>query len=191
MAAEVLATGEGLDNWFRESLTRYGVHPNLWLRDGLTHPVRGLLDGRRAQLDAAGRRLWCCPVRIEADPDVDDPEDSIRCSPLVDLVVFDPQRPDAWALRGGLADWLGAVPADDPLPEPIPVHRHPLAWLRARCRGLVVLTGDPRRAQSVLIGIRRILAEDVEHGRTLRRICAMPLVIPEILVPAERPVSVA
>jgi hypothetical protein len=184
LAAEIIAASdEALREWLCTSLDRYGVSRGLANIRGMVWPVRGHLDGGHFQLSADGRRLWCVPVRIAGDPDAPDPQDVVRWSPMVDAVAFDPAEPTRWATRLGLADWLGCADTQDVLPEPVVVHRDALSWLRARCTGIVLLTGNPRAAQSVLFRLRRVLAEDVEHGRELRRICEAPFPGPEILVP--------
>ena len=64
--------------------------------------------------------------------------------------------------------------------DALPIHRDPLAWLRAGRRGCVILR--PRLAADVLCDASPLLAEDTEHGVQLRRELSRPA--PRIIVPS-------
>jgi hypothetical protein len=74
-----------------------------------------------------------------------------------------PAAPDRWALRRGIASWLGACEPQYLDPDPVPVWRTPLGWLRAGCRGLVLLTEDKTDRYRCLSMLGSIVAEDQAH----------------------------
>ena len=97
----------------------------------------------------------------------------------VDLAAWSPPRPAAlWCSRGAM---LGAESLFAPrMSDELPVFRHPLGWLRSVCRGVVVLDGT--KAAPLLRRAEPLAAEDVAHGRELRKLLeARP---PRILVPS-------
>lgn len=92
-----------------------------------------------------------------------------------DLVAWPVDRPSEFASAGGRANLLGGDQIDNPSSffegRPLRVHRHPLSWLRAGCRGVVVL--DERRAGVRLAGaLGNLAGEDEEHARQLARMTA-------------------
>jgi hypothetical protein len=112
-----------------------------------------------------------------------DPPHTVRAGELVDLVAWHPRHPHRWALRTGAAEWLGAIEPQYLDPEPVPVWRSPLAWLRVGCVGLVMLSPDPPAAYRVLSGCRGgIVAEDPQHAAALRATLARPWPAPQIIV---------
>jgi hypothetical protein len=62
--------------------------------------------------------------------------------------------------------------------EGLPVHAGPLEWLRAACRGVVVI--NPEKARSLLYRAQPLEVASVAHGRDLRRM--MEVKPPRILV---------
>lgn len=105
---------------------------------------------------------------------------------LVDLVAFSLETQD-WALRADAAQWLGAIPPQLLDPEPVIIHRSPVGWLRSGCApGFVILTRQPREMQRLINTCDKIVAEDPEHARELRRIARTPYAMPEISVAARR-----
>lgn len=94
---------------------------------------------------------------------------------LVDHVAWPVERPSEFAMAAGRADLLGSDQVDNPASffggRPLFVHRTPLSWLRAGCRGVVVL--DERRAGARLAGaLGNLAGEDEEHARQIARITA-------------------
>ena len=71
-------------------------------------------------------------------------------------------------------------------PPPVPIHRGPLGWLQARCRGLVLLSREPVSQYRLLINIRRIEAEDAAHAAELHGIISRPWPVPTITIAVER-----
>jgi hypothetical protein len=111
----------------------------------------------------------------------------------VDLVAWERGRPDRVlrCLATGIA--LGACQIQNPASyfagKPLQIHRTPLAWLRAGCQGIVVLSADgvldrldrlPPRPEPY-----RLLAEDLDHGVELRRLLAPLRPRVRLFVPSE------
>jgi hypothetical protein len=105
---------------------------------------------------------------------------AVRHGDIVDIVAWHPDHPGRWALRLGNALHLGLIEPQYLDPEAVRVHRGPLGWLRARCRGLVLLTHDPRDQYRILTICRAIIAEDPEHKRALHASLARALPLPLI-----------
>jgi hypothetical protein len=98
----------------------------------------------------------------------------------VDLVAWHPAHPERWALRTGVGRCLGYV-AWWQAEKPTRVWRSPLAWLRARGDGIVLLTTDTEERHSILMQLRGgIVAEDRRHAAELRAICERPYPVPRI-----------
>ena len=101
---------------------------------------------------------------------------------LIDLVAFEPSNPARWFLRLGNAVVLGLHNARLALFEesPVLVHGTPLDWLRADCRGVVVLdwTAD---ILSRLEGYG-CLAADRETGELLKKAFHRHINIPQVRV---------
>lgn len=102
---------------------------------------------------------------------------------LADIVAWPLDRPmqharlarRAWSLGG---DWaLSANRFDPPT-----VHRHPLGWLQAGCRGLVILDAAVAREQMWHVGELR--AEDDGHADELCRLMVPPKWRGKMMVPA-------
>jgi hypothetical protein len=184
LAATIAASGMDLEAWFASSSARYGVPPQLYRMHGIVCATRGYLDAPTWQPSPDGRRLWCIPVRSIGMPAAGAPQHVVAHGEMVDAIAFDPRRPEAWGLALGVATWLGCAPRQDIMPDPVPIHRDPLGWLRSRCDGLVLLGRDPLCAQTVLREMRHILAEDAEHRRELRVIAERPQGGPMISVRA-------
>lgn len=106
---------------------------------------------------------------------------------LVDHVAWPFDQPSEFATAAGRADLLGADQVGNPASffggRPLFVHRTPLAWLRAGCRGVVVL--DERRAGVRLASaLGNLLAEDLDHARELHRLMGRAFPTSRIRVPA-------
>ncbi|MFG1190761.1 hypothetical protein [Xanthobacter flavus] len=105
----------------------------------------------------------------------------------VDLVAFDVAHPTIFGTLEGCGVLLGADQIENPSSylrgKPLLVHRVPLSWLRAGCRGLVVL--DERSAGARLAGaLGNLLAEDLAHARELHRLMGRAFPTSRIRVPA-------
>ena len=105
----------------------------------------------------------------------------VESGELVDLLTFDPCRPNHWTLRLGVAVMLGG----DSLVGttfPVRVHRTPLSWLQFDSGdGVCVL--DWRLARRLLGCMDDIVAEDIEHGEVILRYLSVPLALPRISIP--------
>jgi hypothetical protein len=117
--------------------------------------------GRRFDFDDDGMPAAVCEVLA-----------SDAASPL-DLVAWPVHRPDKFATALGVADGLGADQVSNPATyfadQHLAVHRTPLRWLQAACRGVVVLnvTSAPRWRGAAA---GPIAGEDVNHARELARL---------------------
>jgi len=99
---------------------------------------------------------------------------------LIDLVACtgSARRPALWCARGCL---LGEESLFSPrIREGLPVHPTPMEWLRASCRGVVIL--DAEKSKHLLYRAQPLEAATTNHGRELRAI--MEVKPPRILVPA-------
>jgi hypothetical protein len=143
-------------------------------------------------LSADGRLYWpdpesddqCFIVAVRGDPagpESVDPIDTIRTGELVDLLAIHPDYPDRWASRLDCATWLGSIAPQRFDPEPVPIHRSPLAWLRGGCRGLCLL-GSDIEARQLLLGLHAIEVASEVDARVLQRQLETPPALPRILV---------
>jgi hypothetical protein len=95
----------------------------------------------------------------------------------IDVAAWSPPHPVSLWL--GWAALLGAEGLFKPrMTEGLAVHATPLEWLRAACRGVVVL--DPQKAKGLLYRAQPLEVATVDQGRELRR--AMEVKPPIILV---------
>ncbi len=126
--------------------------------------ITPLQDGR-FEFTENGRSVAVLPVYDSATPAWSPLEH--RFDGLLDLIAFDPARPDCWWLRRGQALLLGsiyvglAIEADLALP----IFANPMSWMKANAEGVVVL--DWKVAPSLLLDAGEFLAEDVELGNRL------------------------
>jgi hypothetical protein len=113
----------------------------------------------------------CAIVHVVHDDDAETP---------VDLVAWTRDRPDRIlrCLGAGVALGIDQIknPATYFASKPLQIHRTPLAWLRAGCAGIVILDAASFRERIDRLSTRpepyRLLAEDLDHGRDLRRLLA-------------------
>jgi hypothetical protein len=87
---------------------------------------------------------------------------------LVDLVACALSTPSrCWRRRGEPAVLLGGQHLEEAAREGAPLHvfRKPLDWLRSGCQGVVLINRTGLR--SAFLGINRLEAEDLEHGKAL------------------------
>ena len=88
------------------------------------------------------------------------------------------RTPTLWCSRGSM---LGAENLFGfRMREALEIHQTPLEWLRAGCRGVVII--DPQKSANLLRGAEPLQASSVAHGRALRRMLAVRS--PRIVVPA-------
>ena len=142
---------------------------------------------RRSRLyepDENGNVALITPVRVEcpASPESRRPLIYTQWGPIVDLVAWHPYAPERWALRVGSAEWLGCIEPQYMDPDPVPIHRTVLDWLRAGRVGLVPLAFEHAELYRLLTVCRRIRAADEEHARELRRALSHPWPQPDVEV---------
>jgi hypothetical protein len=146
---------------------------------------RVLIEGETYQPMAGGSIVFVAPVRTHPHgPEHANPELFLRVGDIVDLVAWDPEQPDRWVLRTGAATCLGCIGPQLLDPDPVCIWRTPLRWLQSGGSGLCPLMCDLGEIQRLLLGVRHLIAEDVEHGRQLRDLLSRPLWMPTISVPA-------
>jgi hypothetical protein len=129
------------------------------------------------------------PVRVDSPvlPEAADPAAAVSAGAIVDIVACHPRHPGRWALRTGVAEWLGAIPPQYLEPDPVQIWRSPIAWLRAGARGLVILSRQPADAYRVLASCHGdIVAEDATHAAELAGL-DRPWPMPRIIVAAGAP----
>ena len=95
---------------------------------------------------------------------------------LIDLVAWDPRRPDIWWLRRGHARWLGGAAveranfeAEQGDAAPIRLHATPMAWLRAECAGACLLRAGREPLRALLWGVRQVVCDDVAHAAVVHK----------------------
>ena len=130
-----------------------------------------------------GGAAYVIPVRVDnpLSPEAADPIATKSTGEIVDLLAFHPAQPHRWALRTGVAEWLGAIEPQYLEPEPVQVWRSPLSWLRAGGKGLVLLSHSSTDRYRILSGCRCIIAEDAAHAAELRQVVSQPWPIPRVI----------
>ena len=125
--------------------------------------IKPLQDGR-FQFAENGVSAVILPIYDSETPAWAPPEH--RFEGLLDLLAFDPTRPDHWWLRRGQTALLGFIYLGLVLEEgcALPVYSNPLSWLRADGAGVVVL--DWEWVPDLLLGFE-LIAEDVALGDRL------------------------
>ena len=108
---------------------------------------------------------------------------------FTDLAAWPLDRPRHVMTMFGRCGLLGACEAMNPatyfLGNLLDMHRTPLGWLKAGCRGAVVVT--PHIAARIFLDLPgKVAAQDEEHGRELEEMRHSILPKDQILVPAKR-----
>lgn len=93
---------------------------------------------------------------------------------LTDICAVDPRQPDTFATRDGRAEYLGA---DDygmacAVGCGLKVYRNPISWMQDDMDGIVIL--DRTSTWRILRDIPRIIAEDKQHAREIKRLIQPP-----------------
>jgi hypothetical protein len=144
-----------------------------------------LCDGGFYEPDTQGGCCLITPVRVHTalTPESTSPDVYCRLGAIIDLVAWHPARPRRWALRAGIAEWLGCVEPQYLDPAAVPIWRSPLAWLQAECTGLVLLLDEALSRYRVLSWcVCGILAEDGQHVTELRESLEWPFGAPPVSV---------
>lgn len=111
----------------------------------------------------------------------------------VDLIAWTRDRPELTLRCLGTGVALGVDQICNPscyfFGAPLQIHRSPLGWLRSGCRGIVVLDDDGVLDRLGRLPARRepyrLLAEDLDHARELRRFLAPLRPTIRLFVPSE------
>jgi hypothetical protein len=109
---------------------------------------------------------------------------------LIDLVAWLPKS-------GALASWLGASfclgderQIDGPyLDEPLQVWRSPVSWLKAERRGIVIV--EKSRAFDRLRDVPELVCEDPDHAHALRGVVSSPPIVPRVISPSAKIISLS
>jgi hypothetical protein len=112
------------------------------------------------------------PVYPE-EVETEDPEEVLSAGAVIDLVGFSPEAPGQLARRTGEGIVLGTIPPQLADPEPVRIFTDITDWLRAECKGLVLLEGGEAAAR-VLRQIRRIETADQAQAEKLARLVRGP-----------------
>lgn len=148
-----------------------------------------------ATIEAACGGVFVAPIRPDRSWFDFDPEgvDAAVCEALaddgvtvVDLVAWLVDDPALWWTAVGMAAVLGEAYANNPASgfggAPLRLFRHPLAWLKARCEGTVILH-DQRGGRWLMdLPLNAILAEDQAHARHLDAMRSAAARHPKILL---------
>jgi hypothetical protein len=136
----------------------------------------------------AGPRAFITPILVHEplSPETNCPAQACRFGELVDLVAWDLKHPHAFALRVGSAEWIGSYEPQFMGPDAVPVHRGVLEWLQSSCRGIVLLSRDPRSQYRTLANIQRVEVRDEAHAAELRCVLEQPWPIPPITIANRR-----
>jgi hypothetical protein len=129
------------------------------------------------------------PVYVDATSptcDARDPEATVLGTDpdaeLIDLALFRPGRPDIFATRLGVAEWLGAIDFQCALSPPVRIFRDPLDWLRAGGDGLFLLTPNRLERYRILSGLNGIEVSSDRHAAEIRRTLDRPWPKPRVVV---------
>jgi hypothetical protein len=167
----------------RALLETYGIAP------GDVAPLIGItrarVSGGLYEPDPDGGEGFVTPILADSasGPESICPERAVRLGDILDLVLWHPRRPDAWALRTGAAEWLGAIAPQYLEPPPVPIRRSVLVWFRHRCTGVVLLTAERPARYRLLTGCRSgIVVEDARHLAELRSVLKHPWPHPPLFV---------
>jgi hypothetical protein len=183
LIGEMVAAQCRLSRAHRDRLVALGIPADVLDLWGWVGAERISVNGAIYEPNEGGD--WAFIMAVHADavgPESLTPEEMLHVGDIVDLVAWCPEKPEWWALRRGSMTWLGAIGPQLIDPDPVPIWRTPLAWLQAGGEGLCLLSQALHDRQRVLLGIRHILAEDVEHGRELRDTLLRPIWQPTISV---------
>jgi hypothetical protein len=162
-----------------DDLVEMGVSGEAYVRAGCLGVQRIATTGRFYEPDPHGEIAF---IQGVSSDDVG----------LVDLIAWRGGNPDQWWFRHGRAWALGETDICNARFwfKPLRLWRSPLTWLKGGCNGGCVL--DDRAALFHLVDIPEIIAEDVAHGRHLKKLLTPPSPpTPNIVVPALTAVGAA
>jgi hypothetical protein len=187
LKSELLAAAAQLDTADRAALIGLGVWADDIDRFRMCGVERIRLSGTLYEPDPDGVPAIITPVRVDTPltPESTNPRPYVRGGPIVDLVAWHPAQPESWALRRGVAEWIGCIEPQYLDPDPVRVHRSVLEWLRAGCSGLVLLSEEPADQYRTLSWCRGgIIAADARHSKMLRKTLSRPWPYPKVMAVA-------
>lgn len=183
LLAEMRAARKALSAEHRAELLSAGIPLDIVRLYPLIGAELVLVKAGMYRPDPDGLPAFITPVLVDnaASPEAAHPLVYARhLGECVDLVAWHPAHPDLWALRLGVATWLGCIEPQYCDPDPVAMRRSPLAWLRAGCDGLVILSRHPPDAYRILTDCQSIVAEDETHAAELRKLVRQPWPLPRI-----------
>lgn len=118
----------------RDELTKIGVTYEATLRSGGLMKARMEIVGRLWRQVAEGSPVLVTPCYCGPIPS---PSNCVEAPCLIDLIAWQPNRPEVWWYRTGRGVILNKCAYDEAhySGEPITLHTTPLQWLQANCRG--------------------------------------------------------
>ncbi len=183
LLAELRSARAAMSRKNRAELMGAGIAPELIDRYPLIGTAEMRIKGGLYEPAPDGAPAYVTPVLVgdPVSPEIPDPLVYARhFGDIVDLVAWHPRHPGHWALRVGAATWLGCIEPQYLDPDPVAIRRAPLAWLRAGCDGLVILSSEPADAYRLLSGCHEIIAENQQHAAELRKLVRQPWPRPRI-----------
>jgi hypothetical protein len=134
--------------------------------------------------DPGGRWAFITPIcaHYPQTPESERPDRGPIFGGVVDLVAWSERAPENWLLRVGSAAWLGSIAPQYMDPEPIPLWRSPVSWLRNGCVGLVVLARARIEAFQVLSRcVGDLIPEDEELAERVIAALDQPFRRPNVI----------
>ena len=175
---EYAATVRRIEGRHLDHLMSLGAPRDFWDNTGApgVGSIRPLQDGS-FEFAENGRSVAVLPVYDSETPAWAPLEH--RFDGLLDLLAFDPTRPDCWWLRRGQALLLGSIYVDLAIEAgcALPVYANPMSWLRANAEGVVIL--DWNAAPALLLDAGEFLAENLELGNRLEVALAPTILVME------------
>lgn len=175
---EYAATVRRIEGRHLDHLMSLGAPRDFWDNTGTpgVGSIRPLQDGS-FEFAETGRSVTVLPVYDSETPAWAPLEH--RFEGLLDLLAFDPTRPDCWWLRRGRALLLGSIYVGLALEAgcALPVYSNPMSWIKANAEGLVVL--DWEAASDLLLDVGEFVAEDVDLGERIEAALAPSILVME------------
>jgi hypothetical protein len=105
---------------------------------------------------------------------------------IIDLAAFRPETPRSTWLFTGAGRFLGdeAIREAEHFGKPLEIRESPLAWLRAKCSGLVILDWQ-QLWPFWFSGVPALQFDDRAFALLARDILKRPFPIPPVMVPAQ------
>jgi hypothetical protein len=158
----------------RKLLAEFGIRPRNFALIGAA--TMRFSKGDLYEPDIAFLPYLVTPARVHTavHPEPSAPVVYCLLGDIVDLVAWQPSKPNHSALHKGTGESLGAIQPQYLDPDPVLIWRSPLRWFQSGCNGLVLLSRSAVDQYRILCGCRVVVAEGDEHARELRRVIERP-----------------